>query len=81
MKYAVYTALKDEFQKKTFIFISHADGQLPRGAAAKDMEFDCDVKIHVDKYKAFVHTSRFGGNQKDFVIWEEGANKYWNNQI
>lgn len=81
LKYSQYTDLKDEFQNKTFIFISHADGEVPRGSTAKDVHFDCDVKIHVKKFKAFVHTSRFGGNQRDFIIWKEGADRYWNKQI
>lgn len=61
--------------KGSIIFISHADGKLPSGAVARRIRYDCGVKIRVEGHVAFI-TSRYGG-KKTFIIWEEGARKYW----
>lgn len=68
--------LKEEFPKKLFIYISHAEGKQPEGRAAKSVRYDADVKIRVEGYKAMI-TSRYGGG-KDYIIWQYGYNKYWN---
>ncbi|MCX6232652.1 MAG: hypothetical protein NTZ33_14035 [Bacteroidetes bacterium] len=81
MKYKDYILLKDTFRNKTFIIISQVDGKLPSGSLAKRIRFDSDVKIFIEKYKAFIEASRFGGDQEPFIIWKEGADKYWNKQI
>lgn len=70
-----YKALKSDYPKKLFIFISHADGREPRGALAQSVRYDADVKVRVEGYKAFP-TSRYGGGV-EFVVWEEGAKRYW----
>lgn len=70
-----YIDLKEEFDDKLFIFISHADGKNPKGALADFARYDCDVKIRIEGYKAFP-TSRYGGNS-EFIIWPEGAQDYW----
>ena len=70
-----YIALKEEFSKKLFIFISHAEGKNPEGRTAKFVRYDADIKMRVEGYKMFP-MSRFGGG-KPFIIWEEGARKYW----
>jgi DNA replication protein DnaC len=71
--------LKEKFimsrKKKIIIYISWADGKLPKGAAAKAVEFYAHIKIRVEGLIAFFK-SRFGGN-KNYVIWEEGAKRYW----
>lgn len=46
-------------KKKSFIIISWADGQSPKGEAAKAMRYMVDVKIRVHKGVAYVD-SRFG---------------------
>ena len=69
LKYSEYTALKDEFRNKLFIFISHAEGKQPRGNVAKSIKFDANVKIWVQGYTAFCE-SRYGGG-KPFTIWEK----------
>jgi hypothetical protein len=76
MNYAEYRALRDEFRKKLFIFISHADGNDPKGNVGKSIRYDAFVKIRVEGYKAFAE-SRFGGG-REYVIWQKGANEYWN---
>lgn len=70
-----YIELKEEFDKKLFVFISHADGKNPKGSLADFVRYDADIKIRVEGYKAFP-TSRYGGN-KEFVIWPKGASDYW----
>jgi hypothetical protein len=71
--------LKQKFvmsrKKKIIFYISWADGKLPKGAAAKAVEFYAHIKIRVEGLIAFFK-SRFGGN-KNYVIWEEGAKRYW----
>jgi Ni2+-binding GTPase involved in maturation of urease and hydrogenase len=73
--YQQYQALKERFPKKGFIFISHAKGKKPSGKLAIDIEYDVDYKVRVEGGIAFVK-SREGGN-KPYVIWEEGAKRYW----
>jgi glycine/serine hydroxymethyltransferase len=75
ISYEQYKALKEDFRKKVFIFISHASGKMPDGRTADKIRYDADIKIRVEGFIAFI-ASRFGGN-KNFVIWEEGAKKYW----
>lgn len=57
-----YKRLLNDFPKKLFIFISHADGQKPKGKIADAISYDCDVKIRVEGYVAYP-VSRFGGGQ------------------
>jgi hypothetical protein len=74
LTYSDYKALRAEFKNKLFIFISHADGRNPKGAVANSVKYDAFVKIYVEGYRAYPQ-SRFGGGQ-DYVIWQEGAEKY-----
>ena len=79
--------LKADFPNKLFIFISQADnaGNDPDGGVAKKIRYDADIKIRVEGYKAFVTTryedSDKGEGGQDFIIWKEGADAYWLNQI
>lgn len=75
IKYEQYKELKEEFVRKSFIFISHAKGKNPDGRTADKIRYDAPIKVFVQGYVAFV-ISRFGGNHP-FLIWEEGARKYW----
>lgn len=81
LKWSDVTALKDDYPDKLFIYVSHEHGGLPDGKIARKIRYDSDVKIRVEGYKAFV-TTRYevaekGEGGADFVIWEEGARKYW----
>ena len=75
INYIQYKQLKKDFPTKAFIFISHANGKLPDGKVANSIRYDVGIKVRVEGYVAFP-TSRYGGNQP-FVIWEEGAKRYW----
>ncbi|WP_346236126.1 hypothetical protein ABDK00_017035 [Niabella insulamsoli] len=56
---------------KSLIFINH----WIKNDYTKFLKHDCDVKIEVIGFVAYVE-SRYGGN-KPFVIWEQGAKDYW----
>ncbi len=71
-------ALVDRFPSKLFIFISHADGKKPAGRTANAVKFHSHVKLWVEGYMIPVPISRFkDGRCKPFMIWEEGAQEYW----
>lgn len=78
ISYEQYKQLRQQFQNKAFIFISHATGKLPDGRTADKVRYDAGVKVHVEGYIANVK-SRYGGNNP-YVIWEEGAKKFWGKQ-
>ncbi|PZP38398.1 MAG: hypothetical protein DI598_20875 [Pseudopedobacter saltans] len=62
--------LRSTFTRKIFILIAHAEGDQPKGSAAKEIEYDIDIMCLVKGYQAFPG-SRFGGNET-FMIWETG---------
>lgn len=63
---------------KVFIWISHVDAQnKPEGSLAKAIEYDSDIKLWVEGFKAFAR-SRYG-SESDYIIWGKGAAEYWNN--
>lgn len=70
--------LVDMFPDKLFIFISHAEGKQPAGRVAKAIKYHASVKLYVEGYAIPAPISRFKeGFAAPFVIWEEGAEKYW----
>jgi hypothetical protein len=69
-----FEKLSNRFRKKLFIFVSNADGKIPRGALAKHVKNEAMIKIRVEGYKAFPE-SRFGGG-KPFIIHEQKAAEY-----
>lgn len=77
--------LKDDFPQKLFVYISHEKGGMPDGKLAIKLRYDADIKARVEGYKAFVTTryevSEKGEGGADFVIWDEGAEKYWIDKI
>lgn len=75
LSFEQYQNLTKRFKNKLFIFISHADGKMPEGRVAKRVRYDVGIKIRVEGFKAFP-AGRYGGGEP-FVIWPEGAEKYW----
>ena len=80
-----FTKLKDDFPDKLFIYISQAKGVNPKGTLADAIRYDAEIKIKIEGFKAFV-TTRYedpskGEGGADFIIWEQGANDYWAEQI
>ncbi len=76
MSYRDYIQFKEQFKDKLIIFISHANGSLPRGSAAEGVMYDATLKIWVEGFKAF-SKGRFIGQTGEFTIWDEGAERYW----
>ncbi|MDR0295171.1 MAG: hypothetical protein LBH91_03135 [Prevotellaceae bacterium] len=67
-------ALVDEFPRKLFIFISHADGKNPAGRTANAIRFHAGVKVWIEAYRVPLPVSRFKeGACAPFTIWEAGA--------
>jgi GTPase SAR1 family protein len=84
-KLSDYVALKKDFPNRLFIFIAHEDNNEPSGAIAKMIRYDADVKIRTEGYKAFI-TTRYENAEKgeggaDFIIWEQGAQEYWTENL
>jgi len=71
-----YIDLKSEFPSKLFVFLSHAEGKNPLGRAATFARYDADVKIRIEGYRATA-TSRYGGNNEPYIIWDKGSYDYW----
>jgi hypothetical protein len=65
-------ALCNPKKRRSMLFICHWKKSDPLNVFIKH---DCDIKIEVIGFVAHVE-SRYGGN-KPFVIWEQGAKKYW----
>lgn len=75
LSYKQYIAFKEKHHSKLIVFISHAEGKQPRGEVAKSIQYDADIIIRVEGFKAFP-ASRFGGGEP-ITVWEEGAERYW----
>ena len=76
LSYNSYKQLKEAHPGKLFIFISHAEGSRPEGRAAKKVEYDADIKIFVEGFKASCKSRFMDRPGVPFIIWEEGAVKY-----
>ena len=70
-----YRKLSKAFPSKSFIMISHAQGNEPKGALAKSIRHDVGIAVHVKWFIAFIE-SRYGG-LNNLVIWLDGAKKKW----
>ena len=80
MRYAEYQRFKEAHKDKLLIFISHAIGDQPRGAAAESVMYDATMKILVKGYVA-ISKGRFHGATDRYVIWEEKAKKVWGEDL
>jgi DNA modification methylase len=76
LTYRQYIYFKEKHKNKLLIFVSHADGKQPAGRAAKSIMYDATLKIWVEGYKAF-SKGRYIGSTGEYVIWPEGAIKYY----
>jgi archaellum biogenesis ATPase FlaH len=63
-----------KFQDTTFIWISGADGEKPKGQIANDIYFDADVVVKVKHYQAVVEKNRFEAYEPR-IIWQQGYNE------
>lgn len=76
ISYKQYIAFKEEHKDKLIIFVSHADGKQPAGRAAKSVMYDATLKIWVEGFKA-ISKGRYIGEKGHYMVWEDGAYKYW----
>ena len=80
MSYRDYIQFKEQNKDTLIVFISHAKGSLPRGSAAEGVMYDATLKIWVEGFKAF-SKGRFIGQTGEFTIWDEGAERYWGENV
>jgi len=76
-----YVDLVKNYPTKLFIFLAHEKRGLPDPAIAETVRRLSDVKLYVDRFKAYP-TSRYedkdaGEGGQPFVIWPERANAAW----
>ena len=66
-------------KKKIIIYVSWADGKLPKGAAAKSVEYFANIKLRIHDLIVFPKTryEKDGIGNKPFVIYEPGARARW----
>lgn len=77
LSYKGYQEMKERHSNKLLIFISHAEGMRPAGRIAKKVEYDADIKILVQGFRAMCKSRFMERPGVPFTIWEEGADKYW----
>lgn len=74
-----FASLIEEFPNKLFIFIAHEEGGKPYPGVARHVRKLSEVKMRVEGFKVFT-TTRFAnseGGGAEFVIWPEGAARYY----
>ena len=81
LSYKQYLEFKAKHKNKLIIFISHADGKQPAGRSAKSVMYDASLKMYVEGYKAVSKGRFIGPNGGKYIIWNEGAIKYWGESI
>lgn len=72
MTFESYKELLEQFPKKLFVFISHADGKEPAGRIASQVKFNANIKIRVSGFTAYA-ISRYGGGTPYTIIPELAA--------
>ena len=80
ISYREYIKFKEAHRDKLVIFTSHADGRNPAGRAARSVMYDSTLKVWVEGYRAF-SKGRFIGATGEFVVWDEGAAKYFGKSL
>ncbi|WP_435135790.1 hypothetical protein [Formosa sp. A9] len=73
-----YKDMQAENPNIVFIINSHVKGKNAVGTLAERIEYDADVKIDVEGFKAFSRSRASRGTiTTPYVIWEQGAQNYW----
>ncbi|MDB0602613.1 ATP-binding protein [Tenacibaculum maritimum] len=65
---ADYFTLIEAFPDTLFIFLSHIKGGEPKGTIAEEILWDCQNRILIENFKAYVIKSRCGGDEKEPLI-------------
>lgn len=66
-----YFKFCEQFENTTFIWISGADGNRPKGAIADDIYYDADIAVKIENYEAIIEKNRFEAYESR-VIWQQG---------
>lgn len=77
------TKLIDPNADKLFVFIAHEKNNQPNGSVAQQLYYHSDVKMHIEGFKVFIN-SRFATEEEGgepYIVWQEGAGRYWNESI
>lgn len=77
LNYREYKRLKGAHPDKLFVFVSHADGDKPKGSTAVSVQYDADMKILVQGYRAICKGRFIPQSGKHYSIWAEAEAKYW----
>lgn len=75
-----YEAFRKRMKDKLIIWLSHEKNGIPDTSVGDYILKLADLKMQVEGYKVMTNT-RAGESLKDFVIWEQGANKYWTDKM
>lgn len=70
-------ALRRRYPKKTFVFLSHVEGKEVEGRLAYQIKRDAMVRLQVEGFKTILKGRGKGGETGEYIIWPEGAAKYW----
>lgn len=62
-KVADYFNLIETFSDTLFIFLSHITKGMPKGAVANEIYWDCQNRVFVKDFKAFIDKSRCGADE------------------
>lgn len=76
LTYNGYKQLKERFRNKLLIFVSHAQGMHPEGRVGSKIEYDADIKIMVEGFRASCKSRFMDAPGVPYTVWEEGAAKY-----
>ncbi len=76
LTYTTYKRLKEDFPNKLFVFVSHAEGARPAGRVGRSVEYDADIKILVEGFRASCKSRYMDRPSVPYTIWQEGAVKY-----
>lgn len=80
LSWKAYLELKNLFHTKLFVINHQMKGNKIRGEVGDQVNFDADLKIWVEGFKAFSKGRYFGKHwEKGYTIWKDGADKYWSN--
>lgn len=80
LSFKQYMQLRRAMRGKVLVFTSQADGKMPIGRTAKSVMYDADQKIWVEGHTAFSKGRYIGENGGSYVVWKEGADRYWNEE-
>jgi KaiC/GvpD/RAD55 family RecA-like ATPase len=77
LSFKAYLEFKKKHANKLIIFLSQAEGKKPLGKPANAVMYDASFKIWIEGFKAFSKGRYIGPNGGHYVIYKEGAEKYY----